>query len=857
MPHVVNGIGTWYYGRSNLHRTKGVCSICHKQAILESYDVGHFFVFLFIPILPLGKKRVLEHCKTCDYHYSLPLKKWLAQRDADTAECMAKLQDHPNDPEAIRAALELAMRYQDAPLFEKMAQTLVHGGPDNAQLQLTLGMGYDYFGQPEPALAAYQKSLALEDQPKTRELIILGLLAKQEPEEAAAMAKPLLETLSPEQAWLPMALVSGFQEQGQHVAALAIIQQTENVLPDLTKNKNWNSLKKQSLKHQGTSKRLKSSWSGDPRLALTETGNGSKIKAALFVVGLLGLLAFYLIVCYRYGQHRQVILANGLDQAYTVEFQGQSVELPARGVQTVKVAEGRIAFRGSHPKLQQELLELDIETTFLTRPFNNPIFVVNLDALAILEFQSAIYAVNPPPMPPPDYLLGQQSYFFESIDFLFCPMPEKVELKNRQSITKTQLNLMTGQSPKQRIRNLREVESIDKQLAYLKRLVEWMPDESQYLFALAEELKPQDMLQLLEARLKDRPLKVDWHLLYQGYMKVFNPKVNLAVEYAASIKDAADQADGQFLLASLQEDQEQAMKLFVQAANAEPPSCHAQHRLAKWALSQGKYQEALDWCVKALKVMPHHAQFQAARKEALMGLKQYQVLLNELQREYTEAGLLEDPVMLLEYLRFLTYTDQKFGAETMLSQFIRKIEKADPTQTQRIRAHFQKVIHVAAQDPFAVLTLVSLHEEMADFCSCLMKGDLEDALEELSDESDFQRLQELGLLYLMADQHEKVEMAGRQWKAFLETLREQSNEGKQLADKLDHEEKLDVVWVKKLGIERGLKRIVLRVVAHRYPEMAKELLPLARLLDVDRDEYSLVLQFMDKKMQKDAMDDSQ
>src|SRR5262245_56351298 len=124
MPTVVNGIGTWYYGRDRVHTIRGVCDFCHAICDLTSYDTTLYFVVFFVPVIPLSKKRILEQCGSCQKHRVLSHKDWEAAKAKDSAAVLEKLQADPDDREAILHALALAMTYQDQVLFDRVAETL-------------------------------------------------------------------------------------------------------------------------------------------------------------------------------------------------------------------------------------------------------------------------------------------------------------------------------------------------------------------------------------------------------------------------------------------------------------------------------------------------------------------------------------------------------------------------------------------------------------------------------------------------------------------------------------------------------------------------------------------------------------
>ena len=68
MPQTFNGIGTWYYGKKNKHQREDTCEHCGNYDYLSSYDTTNFVMFLYIPIIPLGRSRVVDECSACTKH---------------------------------------------------------------------------------------------------------------------------------------------------------------------------------------------------------------------------------------------------------------------------------------------------------------------------------------------------------------------------------------------------------------------------------------------------------------------------------------------------------------------------------------------------------------------------------------------------------------------------------------------------------------------------------------------------------------------------------------------------------------------------------------------------------------------
>lgn len=72
MPSTVKGFGTHYHGKQNIARSPGVCQRCGFEGDLASYDTRLFFVLVFIRLIPLRRKRILNQCPRCSYHHVVP-----------------------------------------------------------------------------------------------------------------------------------------------------------------------------------------------------------------------------------------------------------------------------------------------------------------------------------------------------------------------------------------------------------------------------------------------------------------------------------------------------------------------------------------------------------------------------------------------------------------------------------------------------------------------------------------------------------------------------------------------------------------------------------------------------------------
>src|SRR5690348_9900907 len=99
MPSTINGIGTWYWGKRNILTRNGSCEFCGSYRQLTSYDTTLYFTVFFIPIVPLGRKRVLNQCPGCSRHRAIPLKKWEQQKTESLMAAIEAWQQDKADPE--------------------------------------------------------------------------------------------------------------------------------------------------------------------------------------------------------------------------------------------------------------------------------------------------------------------------------------------------------------------------------------------------------------------------------------------------------------------------------------------------------------------------------------------------------------------------------------------------------------------------------------------------------------------------------------------------------------------------------------------------------------------------------------
>src|SRR5262249_29600370 len=147
-----------------------------NAAELSSYDTTLFFVVLYLPIIPLGRKRILDQCSRCKRHFVAPMSKWAAAQEKDiVAANQAAAQDPKNEQKAA-TAIATAIQYHAKDEFQLLAESFGAKFPRSQLVHNVIGDGHAFFSQHEKALQAYRNALAAKDDPALREVIALQLI---------------------------------------------------------------------------------------------------------------------------------------------------------------------------------------------------------------------------------------------------------------------------------------------------------------------------------------------------------------------------------------------------------------------------------------------------------------------------------------------------------------------------------------------------------------------------------------------------------------------------------------------------------------------------------------------------------
>ena len=222
MPTTVNGVGTHYYGHGNAIARQGHCSSCKRYATLTSYDTRLFVVVLFIPIIPLGKKRIVDSCSSCRRHFAVPLQTYIDGRNRDYAEADRLMSAARSDVEAI-AAIRLVLQYREPATINRLIAAAEAKFPESPDLHAFIVEAHRFLSAFRAAEASAARSMALRDDPEIRETLAEFQFARDDVDAGRATLAPLLDRPAPQPSRAVEWGVEALQRKGRHREALELM----------------------------------------------------------------------------------------------------------------------------------------------------------------------------------------------------------------------------------------------------------------------------------------------------------------------------------------------------------------------------------------------------------------------------------------------------------------------------------------------------------------------------------------------------------------------------------------------------------------------------------------------------------
>ncbi|MBX7103167.1 MAG: hypothetical protein K1X57_03750 [Gemmataceae bacterium] len=836
MPHVVNGIGTWHYGRDRAHTLKGTCEHCNAYGNLTSYDTTLYIVVFFIPIIPLAKRRIIEECQACQRHRYMKLADWEKAKANVFGDLSEAMRTGGDTDGAIVKALGAASGFQDEPLYEQVAAAAA--GRNSVAVQGALGEGYAYFARWPEAEAAFRKAMAATDSPMVREQLAHALLKQGRPDDALPFIQHTLTGKIVDRAWLSYQTVEAYQAQGRHVEALALMDARDEAFPQFLNDKGYIKQRKLSEKHKDSGKPIPAAILGEAKTAGYREAGATRRWLPRIVgpaIG-LGLLALYFGSAWYIGEHRKVYLVNGGTRPYDVVVAGQKYTLQPDRQQAIDVPEGTVALASAGTDLNLPP-SVDINTSFWSRPFVKHTFVINPDRLALVVWEEVEYAKqhrndNRPPKPH----IGELFLHFQGVDFEFQPFPASLTAKQGSRLMKERIYQEPLGATEKRLRIVNAIVPADKQPEYALQLTRVNPDDSMAVNWLNNLMDPEKILQELKPRLATRPVLPAIHRACQIATEDAHPETDQRPTYRKLVEETQRTPDALYLLGRV-EDEPEAEKVYREAIAA-APSSYAYYGWAYRQLARGDAAEAAKWMKKAYDMKPTDGLIKHMLIEATAAAGQYQEL-------DLLVGGEPDWSLLRDRLLARIGRGDKAGADQIMAEYLGQLRPGQGDAAE-IKKSIEILRACLARDRAAYVGL--LGNDAKNFEGLFLAGKYKEAAELVDsmpkDKNGRNRraeVQQRGLLYVAALRAKQGDLAEEQWKKLLAALGSKGRRDKQLGDLISGAIPFEMELFRNLPTEPQQKRVLALVMSRKQPDHSAALIEFARTLDYERDGLSFCL----------------
>ena len=778
MPRVINGIGTWYWGKTNIRSRRGVCPFCQRSTQLRSYNTTRFFVVFWVPLISLGERRIIEECQLCKRHRVISLKQFEKLKAEAVSGALDAFRAAPNDVAKCADVIGKAVGFEAEEQFVEAAQLAERSLANNGEIQGRLGAAYVFFGMPQEAEAAYLRALRIAPDDQTRGLLAILYMREGRTDEALPLVKPLLQQKLRDQVGIAYLLAEAYQAQGRHDDALGILHQIAGAFPGIENDAEF-------TKYRNLSTARRTSGKPVPSVNLTplsmRVAEHRPLAASIprLIGPALALLAvgIYLGVALWEGHSRRIWFVNGLDRAYDVDVDGRRVHLPALGHVAVNLPEGRstVAFADSSIPLPPQTFE--VNTPFVSRPFEKRSFVVNPDRAALIYTIQTTYSASTSALglgsseAPHRLYVGDLFYSFSNIDYPFSAFPKSIELPNRnEAVSKTQLENLSSGSAFDRLSILSKELGNDAVTTYVKNYALCNAGDSRFVLIASALLPPDQAIEFLRPRLDAKPVQVEWHRAYQELIERVHPELDLVKEYQARLDRDPSDPSLMYLLGRVTPDRKEATRWFEKAAHGNPPSPFAFYAMAYDAMASADYARALDLCREAMRLAPADEEFRTTESEAMLALGQYEPLLARAAEQQAKSP--HDASVVLLELKLLTLLHRPEQARSAAAEFISKhIEEGSIVQWQ---ANEEAIVQYIEGDMsgFVRSAASGATDPMIKFQAAVASGKLDDAAKLAASLEGFPDQAHL-ILYILGAANGQKEFADRELAAALDLLRKE------------------------------------------------------------------------------------
>ncbi len=836
MPITVNGIGTSYYGKKNLAKSNAVCPACHRLTQLASYETGHYFVVLYIPIIPLGRKQIIDDCPHCMKHRVVPLKQWREIKQNAIAHSTHELMQNVNDSKAALKHLASLTAFGERAEAKELAEAIGSQHADNAEVQFLLGAWYEHTGDQAGGDRCFDQAYRLE--PKNASYArakVMGLMEQGQLDAARKLLRESIEPPSPNfDANIYFRLATLFQTAGRDRDALELFALLKD-RPNFQADRNFRNAVARSERLTGSSTPLldKVPW-------FRRRGIWLLVLGAIILFGFFGGGWFL-------GMNQPLHVLNGLSQSIKIQIDnGKSLTVPSEGRFVAKVSEGRHVVRVLEPSGQGEPREFSVQTPFWKRFYSRPILLLDPLQTCITYWEETKYSVTPNANDGSmEVRAAELFYWFPPVDYLFQNFPDSLEVDSRQGeLSKTRVDFapleteyllnVSGNTP-------------DEQFAIAENIVRLRPDSSQDLYGYYLIAKTNDALprfhNYLAAQMAVRPVRVLIHELYQETSPEEGiTAAELVANYETLVQAEPNNADLMYLRGRLESSAAESNQFFDRALAEDKDHRKARIAIASNHLAVGDFAAARTLLERLYGEDQWNESVQDLYAESLVANKEFDAAVQIPRGKRGKSAAHADALRAIKHTATLLEfpAAERKNAPANLDAFevdnARIGESSDATMRRFYLAYYKR--DAARMKAMAGL-LVATYDESPWYrwVACLDAGEPEAAEKIASEQAEMLATSDVFVLATALKIADKSALAEHWWNVGLDQLRSQGQTEVRMAELLEQSRSgpLDLTTLSGLRIAPQDKRIYLFAVREFGGDVRPELAELIRKLNFDVD----------------------
>jgi tetratricopeptide (TPR) repeat protein len=572
---------------------------------------------LFIPVIPLGRKRIVDYCPACTRHYVMDMDKWDSARQLEISGAMEKYRANPTVETAIGVHRQL-LEFHQLPQAAEFRQLMVTQFPDNAKLFAYLGAAHAHLGQLNEAAEFYNKALALRpDLPEARIGVAKSYIRGNRLDEARTLLD-FLEKPGAAQLYSlePLEILArAYQSAGKHQPALELFGRIIAELPKVLEHAGFRKAVKTSEKALGrTASILPTQKFSFKRLfAGAGTGGGQTVAntRALIILGVVfALVVLGFMISNEYTRrHRKLYLVNAYSAPATVEIQGAGTVKNFRGVHTLDLPEGHFHVVITGPRPQQ--LDIDVRDTYFNRTFGDALWLINVGGGALLEEVTATYKRNPEPATI-TYHAGKTFEHFHKVTHPFQTLPDTVSVESGGSKTLIGLDLYPGEAGDVFDFYLGKRDN-SAALEFGENWLRAHPEDDSVLLLYATaagNLDTNRLEKFLLAGLTNRPIQIQWHRQYQDLFKRGRDESVLLAKYDDLLRADPTNSALLYLRGRLDTNRETARTYYNRSLTSDPKNPFPYYALGLDRAAAGDWAGARPLVAKAAELNPRDITFE-------------------------------------------------------------------------------------------------------------------------------------------------------------------------------------------------------------------------------------------------------